>query len=219
MTSNLHPTSRQSDESTQILLVDDHLVLLRGLRLLIERIPGMAVCGEATTSEEALKILKTRPVDMIMVDIFMPGNENLQFLQQLRQEKPDLAVMVLSQCTEGDVIEKVIDLGASGYILKSECFTEIELALAAINEGRTYFGPRIEEILNERSSLQEPRLSPRELEVAKLVSQGKTNKEIGKDLNCSEFTIKTHKANLMRKIGAHNAVEISNWVHKKGPSL
>lgn len=209
----------KSEEFTTVLLIDDHQVFLRGLRLLIEQIPGMIVCAEASSAEQAMDILNSKAVDLVIADIFMPGNEDLKFLIHLKQAYPDLALMVLSQCMEPETISKVIDIGVSGYILKNECFTQVELALAALIDGKTYFGQQAEELLKTLPKTKVPLLSPREKQVAKLVAEGKTNKAVAKELNCSEFTIKTHKANLMRKIGAHNAVEVSIWVRKNFSNL
>ena len=208
-----------SEESTTVLLIDDHQVFLRGLRLLIEQVPGMLVCAEASSAEQSMEILKSQSVDIVIADIFMPGNEDLKFLRHLRQTYPDLALMVLSQCMDAETIRKAVDIGVSGYILKNECFTQVELALTALMEGKTYFGQQAEELLKNLPATQMPLLSPRERQVAKLVAEGKTNKTVAKELNCSEFTIKTHKANLMRKISAHNAVEVSIWVRKNFSNL
>lgn len=212
-------TPIKSEEFTTVLLIDDHQVFLRGLRLLIEQIPGMIVCAEASSAEQAMEILNSKAVDLVIADIFMPGNEDLKFLRHLKQVYPDLALMVLSQCMEPETISKVMDIGVSGYILKNECFTQVELALAALIDGKTYFGQQAEELLKTLPKTKVPLLSPREKQVAKLVAEGKTNKAVVKELNCSEFTIKTHKANLMRKIGAHNAVEVSIWVRKNFSNL
>lgn len=207
--------------STRILLVDDHGAFRQAIRKWLNHGP-YEVVGEAENGEEALsRIAAVRP-DIALVDLEMPQMDGPGLIQKIRATAQPLRIIVLSQAFDESRISQLIRLGIDGHVLKSDGSSELSRALKAVSAGSRYFsseiGKRLYDFLSGKAVVQSPstgpelQLSARQLQVAQWVAQGKTNAEIGRILSCSENTIKTHKANIMRKLGVSNSVQLAAWV-------
>lgn len=209
-----------------MFIVDDNPLFRQGIKRMLNASDRFVCCGEAENGSDALKAMGD--LDLLMVDIEMPKMDGPTLIRELRFKNQGLKVIVLSEAAEVSRIKELIDVGIQGHIVKSDESSEIMKALTAVASGERYFSAKVgERFLDliktggselDRSgrsiSSLDVKLSPREMEVAELVSQGLTNKEIASRLNCSDNTIKSHKSNLMRKIGAKNSVEITSWILK-----
>lgn len=204
-----------------ILLVDDHSMFRWGVRQFVASLSDFELAGEAGDGRAALEFVAKTRVDIVLLDIDMPGLDGPGFLLELGKHhavKPK--VVILSQSSSDALCRKLHDGGIDGYILKTEGIGEIANALAALGQGETYFSPGIARRLwtllrDGPTQSDEPSVttvvSDREQAVARLVSQGLSNKDIAKQLGCAASTIKTHRANLMRKIGAKNSADVARW--------
>lgn len=212
---------------TRILLVDDHPMFRWGVRQFIACLPEFEVVGESSDGLDALeKICELKP-DIILLDMEMPGLNGLELLSELKQRvKHPLKIIVLSQSSSVSLCQQLHQAGINGYLLKTEGIDEISKALSTVLKGESYFSPGMGQRLwnymqdaapvvasMETSSADKQAygLSLRELQVAHLVSQGLSNKQIAEQLGCSASTVKSHRANLMRKIGARSTLEVARW--------
>jgi DNA-binding NarL/FixJ family response regulator len=211
----------------KILIVDDHPIFRKGIRQLLEAAYSDVCLDEAENGREALERIQAQVPDLVLLDIEMPELDGPSFLSAVYQELSTLKVLVLSQSVEPSRIKELIRLGVCDQVLKSEPIEEVFRAIEGARKGEPYFSPGVAKhfysLLREQGFVGQERLSPqgelvqrtlsqRETEVARLVTQGKTNREIAQVLGCSDHTVKSHKSNLMRKIGAKNAFEVSSWI-------
>src|SRR5208283_1269902 len=199
----------------RILLADDHEIVRRGLRALLERHEGWEVCGEASDGREAVeKALQLKP-DVVIVDIGMPNLNGLDTTRQLLQHDPHFKVIVLTITDSDQVIREALDAGARGFVLKSDAARDLVSAVEAVQHNRMYFTPRVNDMVlagfldqgispscNEAPQL--PKLTPRESEVIQLLAEGKSSKEVACLLNLSTKTAETHRSNIMRKLDIHS---------------
>ena len=201
---------------TRIMIVDDHPLIRTGLRLLLKEAAGFKVTGEAGSAEEALEKLAAEPVDILILDISMPGMSGLDCIRAARQVCPQIRILMLSMHEDETYICKAMRLGANGYVPKASADDELLDAVRTVAEGRFYLSPNAEQSLltslfiNGKQAEERPidQLSPRELEVFGYLVHGYTITEIGKKLQLSVKTIDTHKTKLMEKLGCHRRSEL-----------
>src|SRR5271156_1197173 len=199
----------------RILLADDHEIVRRGLRALLERREGWVVCGEAGDGREAVeKALQLNP-DVVIVDIGMPSLNGLDTTRQLLQHDPQFKVIVLTITDSDQVIREALDAGARGFVLKSDAARDLVSAVEALQSKRMFFTPRVNDLVlagfldkghvvtrNEAPNL--PTLTVREREITQLLAEGKSSKEVASMLNLSTKTVETHRSNIMRKLSLHS---------------
>jgi two-component system NarL family response regulator len=214
----------------KVFIVEDNLVFRMGLKSLLNADEQFECVGEAGNGHEALVFLSREIPDIVLLDLELPHVDGVTFLRELLALNLKVKVLVLSQESQPQRIQELLDLGIDGHILKVEDSAEILRGLHALAHGRRYFSSRMGEcyfeLLREQRYLpgaapalaerSPPKLSPREWQIARLIAEGKTNKEIAQDLNCSEHTIKCHKANLMRKMGVQNSAGVVAWTNRMG---
>ena len=201
---------------TRIMIVDDHPLIRTGLRLLLKEAAGFKVTGEAGSAEEALEKLAAEPVDILILDISMPGMSGLDCIRAARQVCPQIRILMLSMHEDETYICKAMRLGANGYVPKASADDELLDAVRTVAGGRFYLSPNAEQSLltslfiNGKQAEERPidQLSPRELEVFGYLVHGYTITEIGKKLQLSVKTIDTHKTKLMEKLGCHRRSEL-----------
>lgn len=188
----------------RILITDDHAVLRSGLRLLLEREDDIQVVDEATTAEEALARVADGPVDLVLLDLEMPGIGGLAGAEELRAAHPDLAILVLSMHGEADDVRRAFAAGAPGYVLKTAADEQLVQAVRAVAGGERYLHPALGAVLAQPESPRGPvdDLSPREREVLRLLALGYTNQEIAEMLVVSVRTVESHRAHVMTKLRA-----------------
>ena len=204
----------------RILLADDHELIRRGIRSMIESHEGWHVCHEAKDGREALtKALELKP-DIVIVDITMPELNGLELTRRLRQELPRTEILVLSMHDSEQLVREVVRAGARSYVLKSDAGTALTTAIEALSKHKPYFSSRVAEIVlqsamdgsdEEGISSQDDRLTPREREVVQLIAEGHSSKDIAAALNISVKTAETHRANLMRKLDMHSVSELVRY--------
>lgn len=194
------------------------------MKLLLERISGMEVVGEAADGREAVRLAAELQPDIVIMDIAMPLLNGLQAAHVIR-ENAGAGVIFLSMHTDESYILKALDAGARGYLLKDKADEDIESAIRAVAVGKPFFSPAIARTLLEddvrlmrkqRAQDSYDLLTERERETLQLLAEGKSNKEAAAVLNLSPYTVETHRANLMQKLGLHNTAEIVLYAVRKG---
>jgi two-component system, NarL family, invasion response regulator UvrY len=201
---------------TRILIVDDHELVRRGLKqVLLEEFPDVEF-GEATSAKDALHFLTRLDWDLVLLDINIPGRSGLEVLEEAHRARPKLPVLVLSAYSEEEFAVRSIQLGASGYLMKSNASDELVAAARKVLSGGKFvtasLAERLASILGgDIRRTPHESLSARELQVVRLVASGKTLKEIGTQLSLSEKTIATYRARIAQKLGLSSNVEITRY--------
>ena len=198
-----------------VLLVDDHSLVRRGFRRMLEDEPDMDVVGEAGDGEEAIRAARKLHPQVVVMDCALPGMNGLDATRQILKESPETAVLMLSMHTENTWVRQAIDAGAKGYMLKNAMELELGGAIRKVAAGETVFDPQVE----QPSALKGERnggLTPRELEVLQMIVDGKSNKEIATVLNLSVNTVAVHRANIMNTLGIHKTAELVVYAIRSG---
>jgi DNA-binding NarL/FixJ family response regulator len=198
-----------------VLLVDDHALVRRGFRRILEDDPEIEVVGEASNGEEAVReASKTRPT-VIVMDCALPGISGLEATRRILGAQPDAAILMLSMHSEDTLVKQALDAGARGYILKSAIDLDLVGAIKRAARGEKVVDPQ----LTKPAALKGEReggLTPRELEVLQRIVAGKSNKEIAAELNLSANTISVHRANIMEALGIHKTAELVVYAIRNG---
>ncbi len=198
-----------------VLLVDDHSLVRRGFRRMLEDEPDMEVVGEAGNGEDSIKLAKELHPQVVVMDCALPGMNGLQATRQIIEDLPDTAVLMLSMHTESTWVRQAIEAGAKGYVLKNAMDLELGAAIRKVAAGETVFDPTVEQrsvLKGERSAA----LTPRELEVLQMIVDGKSNKEIATVLDLSANTVAVHRANIMNSLGIHKTAELVVYAIRAG---
>jgi DNA-binding NarL/FixJ family response regulator len=196
------------------MFVDDHAVVRRGLKALVEAANGWEVCGEASDGHEALKVAAEVRPDIVVMDLSMPKLSGVDATIQLKKILPDVEVLILTMHESDRLAGQVLRAGARGYLLKTESEEKLIEALEALARHRSYFSPCVSETLlqgylNSSPTLDLKQLTPRERQIVKLVAEGKTNKRIAIILNVSIKTVETHRSAAMHKVGAKSSADLT----------
>jgi DNA-binding NarL/FixJ family response regulator len=202
-------------EKITVLLVDDHALVRRGFRRMLEDEPDMIVAGEAGDGEEAVKLVRVLKPQVVVMDCALPKLNGLDATRQILEEQPQTAVLMLSMHSENTWVRQAIDAGAKGYILKNAMSLELGSAVRRVAAGETIFDPQLEQpstLKGERSDA----LTPRELEVLQMIVDGKSNKEIAVALELSANTVAVHRANIMNALGIHKTAELVVYAIRSG---
>ncbi len=199
---------------TRVMIADDHSIVRKGLRALIDAADGWEVCAEAADGHEAVEVAaKTKP-DVLVLDLTMPVLNGIDALTRIRKLLPDLEVLILTMHESDRLLGEALQAGARGYVVKNEGEERLMEALQTLSRRQPYFSPSVSGALPEDyreagapGGLK--RLTPRERQTVKLVAEGKSNKVIAAILNVSPKTVETHRARAMEKIGARSAADIA----------
>jgi DNA-binding NarL/FixJ family response regulator len=209
--------------SIRILIADDHAVVRSGLRALLAADPELEVVGEAEDGAQTLALAGTTDPDVVMLDITMPPDNGIQTAARLKETHPELVVLFLSMHEDEGLLHEALSAGAAGYITKRAEESEIIQAIHAVVGGDIYVHPSLTRALlhqpiatEHRRGGQEPALTPRELDVARLLIKGNTNRQIADLLSLSIRTVESHRANLMGKLGLTSRVELVSWAEEHG---
>jgi len=207
----------------RILIVDDHGVLRAGLRSLLNAEPDLQVVGEAADGRTGLRLAAELSPDLVLMDISMPGMSGIQVTRQLKETLPSTRVLILTLHEDESLLREAIRAGASGYILKQAVEAELISAIRAVGRGDIYIHPAMTRaLLKDVSPLLAPEenptepLSPRELEVLRLVAQGHTNRQVAETLHLSVRTVESHRANLMNKLGLSSPAQLVRYAIEHG---
>lgn len=196
----------------RVVLADDHRVVREGLRWMLGQHDDISVVGEASDGEELLEFLAGQEVDVVLLDLRMPGLGGLETLERLQAQFPSVRVVVLTMHDEPGYVRRAIELGAAGYLLKNAGEDELVQALSAVMEGHAYLQGEItrsflDDVAGRGAPGPQSSLSPRELEVLQLVADGLENKQIARRLGVSEATVKTYLKSVFTALGVNGRAE------------
>jgi DNA-binding NarL/FixJ family response regulator len=198
-----------------VLLVDDHALVRRGFRRMLEDDPEIKVVGEASDGEEAVRLaLELRPAVMVM-DCALPEFSGIEATRRIRATLPQARILMLSMHSEETLVRQAMDAGARGYILKNALDLDLVKAVRSISEGKVVLDPQIA----KPSTLKGERtggLTPREMEILQHIVAGKSNKEIAVELKLSSNTVAVHRANIMDALGIHKTAELVVYAIRHG---
>jgi DNA-binding NarL/FixJ family response regulator len=204
----------------RILLADDHDVVRRGLKALLQECPGWEICGEALSGRNAVDLARELQPDIAIVDLMMPDLNGLETTRQIRKASERTQVLIFTMHHDESLVHEVLDAGARGYLLKTDAEPHIVTAVETLLRRQPYFSAQVSETVLEgflRSGRQAaiataaPRLTAREREIMQLLAEGHRNKQIAQDLGISIKTVETHRTTLMRKIGIKSIVELVRY--------
>ena len=198
-----------------VLLVDDHTLVRRGFRRILEDEDDIAVAGEASDGAEAIKLADSLQPNVIVMDCAMPGVNGLEATRKILEKNPQALVLMLSMHPEETLVRQALDAGARGYVLKNAVDLELGAAIRRVVNGETVLDSQLkrpETLKGKRHSA----LTPRELEVLQMIVEGKSNKEIAAALDLSANTIAVHRANMMDALGIPKAAELVVYAIRHG---
>jgi DNA-binding NarL/FixJ family response regulator len=202
----------------RILIADDHEVVRRGIRALLETRADWEVVGEAVSGREAVEEGKRLDPDLVIMDISMPEMNGLEATRQLRKAVPDTKVLILSVHDSEQLVREILEAGARGYVLKSDAGRDLVTAVEAVCQNKPFFTAKISEIVLEGflkggGAPDTPKsvLTAREREIVQLLAEGKSNKEIGEILDISVKTAETHRSHIMSKLNLHSMSDLVRY--------
>ena len=204
-----------ADPQISVLLVDDHSLVRRGFRRMLEDEPDISVVGEASDGEEAVKLASSLKPRVIVMDCALPGISGLEATRRILQLMPETFVLMLSMHTEDTWVRQALDAGARGYVLKNAMDLELGSAIRRIVQGETVVDGQLlhsENLKGERNA----GLTRREVEILRLICDGKSNKEIAVQLELSANTVAVHRANIMDALGIHKTAELVVYAIRHG---
>jgi two-component system response regulator NreC len=210
----MHPSK------TRILLADDHAVVRKGFRLILESQPDMEVVGEAANGRETISLAEQLKPDLAIVDVSMPELNGIEATRRLAEASPRTRVLALSMHKDSVYVREILRAGAKGYLLKDAADGDLLVAVRAVSRGEGYLSPAVSEaVLSDyRRHVTDPidLLSSREREVLQMIAEGKTNKEIAAALNLSVYTVEAHRGRIMEKLNLHNTSDMVRFALRNG---
>jgi len=199
----------------RVLLVDDHALVRRGFRRMLEDEPTFQVAGEASDGLEAVELAEQLRPDVIVMDCALPQMNGIEASRRILAKMPETAILMLSMHSEDTLVKQALEAGARGYILKNAMDLDLVSAIKNVAEGQTVLDPQIARggaLKGERDT----GLTPRELEILQHIVAGKSNKEIATELNLSVNTVSVHRANIMDALGIHKTAELVVYAIRNG---
>ena len=206
----------------RVLLADDHVLVRAGIRSLLDAMAQVEVVGEAGSGEEALALAAQLRPDVVVMDIAMKGMNGLEATARLREQLPEVRVIVLSMYSSEEYVLQALRAGAAGYLVKDAATAELELALRGVVRGETWLSPSISRQTVDGyaqrmgAGAEQEALTPRQREVLKLIARGRSTKEIAYDLNLSVKTVETHRAQIMERLGIRDLAGLVRYAIRVG---
>ena len=209
----------------RILLADDHTVVRKGLRLLLENEPGFTVIADAADGREAVGLAERHRPDVVVMDVAMPLLNGIEAARQISSRLPSTAIVFLSMHSDEGYVLRALKAGARAYLLKDSAEYDLIHAVQAVSEGKAFFSPAISKMLVDdyMRQMQERQLedsfellTTREREVLQLLAEGKNNKDVATLLNLSLHTVETHRSNIFQKLNLHSSAELILYAIRKG---
>ncbi len=204
-----------------ILVVDDHAVVRAGVRYFVSDLPDMRIGAEAATAQEAMRLIRSRKFDIVLLDIAMPDKSGVDVLKQIKREKPELPVLMLSMHPENRYAVQILRSGASGYVQKEALATELVAAIQTIMKGHKYISPAVAELLTADPATTESQrplhemLSAREYQIFCRLGQGEGVSKIADDLCLSVKTVSTYRSRVLEKMHMQNNADIIYYAIKQ----
>jgi DNA-binding NarL/FixJ family response regulator len=209
--------NRSDDHALRVLIVDDHALFRRGLQMVLAGEPDIDVIGEASDGAEAVEKAKALKPDVVLMDVRMPRRSGIEAASEIRGELPDAKILMLTMSDEEADLYEAIKAGASGYLLKEISIEEVPDAIRSVWSGQSRISPSMaSKLLTEFAAMSQragdrqgggAQLTPREMQVLRLVAQGLNNKDIAEQLFISENTVKNHIRNILDKLHLHSRME------------
>lgn len=219
-------------KKTRLLIADDHRVVRDGIRLVLKGSPEYTIVAEAEDGEEAVALVEKHKPDAVIMDISMPILNGIEATKLMKQQNPDIKVIILSVHDDEEYVYEILNAGASGYVLKTAGKKEILEAISSALSGERFFSPGISRLIIDsfikRSKAQESpsagapvstdgqQLTKREMEILQYIAQGYTNRKIAEILFLSIRTVNTHRTNLMQKLDIHDTARLVRYAIEKG---
>lgn len=210
----------------RVLLAEDHQIVREGLRKLLEGEPDIEVVGEVFTGRRAVEMVRELRPDVVVMDIAMPRLNGLEATSQIRQFSPETRVLMLSAHSDDAYIERAVELGAAGFLIKQSSVHVLKDAIREAHKGNIFYSPEIARHLHNRRPESKgrnhqkdgkfPCLTPREAEVLQLVAEGKANKQVAAELGISIKTVEKHRDHLMRKLDIHDTAGLTRYAISAG---
>ena len=208
-----------------ILLADDHDLMRQGIRTLLEMQPNFEICAEARDGVEAVeKAIENRP-DVVVLDVSMPKMNGLDAARQIRAQLPDTRILIFTVHDTNEMVREMLVAGAHGYILKSDASTHLAAAIEAVSQSDLYFSSGISNVVMDSmmnsgdwkgDEMSDPPLTAREIDIVKLLAQGKSNKIVAAELSISEGTVKIHVNNILSKLGVSDRTHAATFALQRG---
>jgi DNA-binding NarL/FixJ family response regulator len=192
---------------TKVFIVDDHYMVIEGIRSLLQHEKSVELIGHAMNSESCIAFLKVHQPDVILMDINLPDKNGIELCREVKEKYPGIFILGLSTFNQQSFVQKMIDNGASGYVLKNASGKELLEAIRTVSNGKTFMSFEVEQILKTKPD-SEIVITRREMEVLVLIADGMTNNEIAQKLFISITTVDTHRKNLLEKFSAKNTAEL-----------
>lgn len=209
----------------RIILADDHAVMRRGLRLILEQEKDFEVVGEASNGRDAVALAESLKPDIAVLDITMPNLNGIEAAWQISTKEPSVSIIVLSMHNDESFVLRALKAGARGYLLKDSAEGDLINAVRLVSEGKSFFSPTVSRMLVQDyvRQLQDKDvedsyelLTLRERELLQLIAEGKSNKDIANLLNLSLYTVETHRSNILKKLNLHTVPELILYAVRKG---
>jgi DNA-binding NarL/FixJ family response regulator len=202
-------------QSLKLLVADDHEIVRKGVRCLLEAQPGWQVMAEASNGREAVEQAKRLKPDVAVLDIGMPSLNGLEAARQMLKNDPHIKIVILTMHDADNLIREVLKVGARGYVSKTDAMRDLVSAINSVRSGGTFFTAKVAEVVLEgyldKGEATNSRLTPRQREIIQLLAEGKSNKEIAVALCLSIKTAETHRANIMKRLSCHSASELVRY--------
>ncbi|WP_426477615.1 response regulator [Chryseobacterium sp. CBSDS_008] len=200
------------NEKINIVIVDDHPIVIEGLRMMLKSQPLFNVAGSFASGAETLSFIRSQMPDIILLDITLPDANGTELCREIKKISPDTSVIMFSNRSERSIIMQSIQNGASGYLLKNTSIDELVICIKGALSGDIVFCNETKQIISRPSQndLPVPRLTKREKQILQLVARGKTSNMIAEELFLSPLTVDTHRKNLLQKFQAKNSTELIN---------
>ncbi len=205
----------------RVLLADDHAIVLKGVKALIETKPDWQVCGQALNGQDAIKKSQELKPDVVIMDLSMPGLNGLEAAREILENKPCPEVLILTVHESEQMLREALKAGVSGYLLKSDAGPHLLTALEALSRHKTFFSAKVMGMFPEErrelagkdkgGTVSGDLLTNRERRILQLLAEGKSIKEVSSDLDITLNTAETHRGNLMRKLGVHSTAELVRY--------
>jgi DNA-binding NarL/FixJ family response regulator len=208
-------------DALRLLVADDHEIVRKGLRSLLEAQPGWQVTAEASDGREAVEKAKEMKPDVCVLDIGMPSLNGLEAARQMLKNDSRSKILILTMHESDPLIREVLDVGARGYVLKTDASRDLVTAVNAVKSNKTFFTAKVAQMVldgyldkkprKDQPELPNSRLTPRQREIVQLLAEGKSSKEVAVALGLSVKTAETHRANIMRRLDCHSVSELVRY--------
>ena len=208
-------------KAIRLLIVDDHTIVRHGLRQIVSETTDIRVAAEAGSSAEATRLLREHEYDMVLLDVSLPDKNGIEMLKQIKRDKPNLPVIMLTMHAEDEFGVRAIKAGASGYLNKKSAHLQLVTAIRQVAGGRRYLSPELAEELarslsDNSEKLPHEMLSDREFDTLRMLARGKTLIEIGETMSISPKTVSVYRTRLLEKMQLKNNVEVAQYATRHG---